>query len=152
MVNKECRTDSKSINLDGLDLTQITEVINVIVDLFNAGKTAASEIPPELIALGARLKSGMSARDLAADTLVMFETELGIPMGNDVTYGESNSVANAFVAMSKTVVEHIQDNASVQGAIAPAALNITALGGNAGGPITVQGTNTTVGATFATIL
>ena len=152
MVNKECRTDSKSLNLDGLDLTQITEVINVIVDLFNAGKTAANQIPPELLALGARLKSGMSARDLAADTLVMFETELGIPMGNDVTYGESNSVSSAFVAMSKTVVEHIQDNASVQGAIAPAGLNITAVGGNAGGSITVQGTNTTVGATFATIV
>ena len=73
-------------------------------------------------------------------------------MGNDATYGESNSVANAFVAMSKTFVEHIQDNASVQGAIAPASLNITAAGGNVGGPITVQGTNTTVGATFATIL
>jgi len=152
MVNKECRTDNKSINLDGLDLTQINEVINVIIDLFNAGKTAASQIPPEIIALGAKFKSGMSPRDLAADTLVMLETELGIPMGNDVTYGESNSVANAFVAMSKTFVEHIQDNASIQGAIAPAALNITALGGNAGGPITVQGTNTTVGATFATIL
>ena len=58
MVNKECRTDNKSINLDGLDLTQITEVINVIVDLFNSSKTAASEIPPELIALGARYSYG----------------------------------------------------------------------------------------------
>lgn len=152
MVNKECRTDSKSINLDGIDLTQINEVINIITDLFNSSKTAASKIPPELLALGAKLKSGMSARDLAADTLVMLETELGIPMGNDITYGETNSVASAFVATSKTFVEHIQENASVQGAIAPAALNITAAGGNAGGPITVQGTNTTVGATFATIL
>lgn len=152
MVNKECRTDSKSINLDGIDLTQIKEVIDIIIDLFNSSKTPANKIPPELLALGAKLKSGMSARDLAADTLVMLETELGIPMGNDITYGETNSVASAFVATSKTFVEHIQENASVQGAIAPAALNITASGGNAGGPITVQGTNTTVGATFATIL
>lgn len=152
MVNKECRTDSKSINLDGIDLTQIKEVIDIIIDLFNSSKTPANKIPPELLALGAKLKSGMSARDLAADTLVMLETELGIPMGNDITYGETNSVASAFVVTSKTFVEHIQENASVQGAIAPAALNITAAGGNAGGPITVQGTNTTVGATFATIL
>ena len=101
----------------------------------------ATKIPPPLLLVGAKLKPGMSGRNLAADTISEMESELGIPMTDAATFGEANAAAGAVFTMSKNMVGHIQDNANVQGAIGPASINITATGANAGGPIIVQGSN-----------
>lgn len=142
-IDKDCKSDEKSPDLKGKDLTQLTQILDLVLGVFNLVKKPATKIPPALLMVGAKLKPGMSPRNLAADTLTMLESDLGIPMNNDATHGQRNNVAAAFVATSKTTIEHIQDNASVQGAIAPASINVTVTGANAGGPIVAQGTNTT---------
>lgn len=142
-IDKECKSDEKSPDLKGTDLTQLTQILDLIMGVFNSVRKPATRIPPALLMVGAKLKPGMSPRNLAAETLTMLESDLGIPMNNDATHGQRNNVAAAFVATSKTTIEHIQDNASVQGAIAPASINVTVTGANAGGPLVAQGTNTT---------
>jgi len=142
-IDKDCKSSEKTVDTKGLDLTQLTQIIDIITGIFNMAKKPATMIPPALLAVGARLKPGMSPRNLAAETLTMLEGDLGIPMNNDATHGQMNKVAAAFVATSKTHIEHIQDNASVQGAILPASINVTVAGANLGGPLVAQGTNTT---------
>jgi hypothetical protein len=151
-VDKECKSNEKSVDLKGTDLTQLTQILDLVTSVFNSVRKPATKIPPALIMIGAKLKPGMSPRNLAADTLTMLESDLGIPMNDDATHGQRNNVAAAFVATSKTTIEHIQDNASVQGAIAPASINVTVTGANAGGPLVAQGTNTTPTGVGATII
>ena len=138
---KECRSDEKSLNYGNIDITSINGILQTLLSIFSMSQKPATQIPPALLLTGSKLKPGMSGRNLAADTISEMESELGIPMNDDATFGEPNAVANMVFAMSKNTVGHIQDNASVQGALGPSSINIMATGANAGGPIVVQGTN-----------
>ncbi len=139
---KECRSDERTLNSNNIDITTIYGVLQTLLGVFSMAQKPATKIPPALNLIGAKMKPGMSGRNLAADTIAELESELGIPMNDAATFGEPNALAGMVFAMSKNTVEHIQDNASVQGVIGPASINIMATGANAGGPIVVQGTNT----------
>ena len=149
---KECRSDEKSLNSNKLDITSLTGVLQMLLSVFSMAQKPATQIPPALNMLGAKLKPGMSGRNLAADTIAELESELGIPMTDAATFGEPNAAAAAIFAMSKNTVSHIQDNASVQGAFGPSTINIVATGANAGGPLVVNGTNTNITSFNSSIL
>ena len=151
-TTKECRSDEKSLTSDNLDITTMYGVLQTLLGIFSLAQKPATKIPPALNLIGAKMKPGMSGRNLAAETIAEMESELGIPMSDDATFGEPNAVAGMIFAMSKNTVGHIQDNANVQGAIAPASINITATGANAGGPIIVQGSNTSITSFNSSIL
>jgi hypothetical protein len=138
---KECRSDEKSLNSGNVDISSITGVLQTLLSIFSMAQKPATKIPPALLLAGAKLKPGMSGRNLAADTIAEMESELGIPMSDAATFGEPNAAAGAVFTMAKNTVSHIQDNASVQGALGPSSINVMATGANAGGPIVVQGTN-----------
>lgn len=138
---KECKSDEKTLTSDNLDVTTINGIVETLLSLFSMAKEPASQLPPALNLIGAKLKPGMSGRNLAADIITEMESELGIPMTDDATFGEPNSAAGAVFSMANNTVSHIQENASVQGVLGPASINITATGANGGGPIVVNGTN-----------
>jgi hypothetical protein len=138
---KECKSDEKTLTSDNLDVTTINGIVETLLSLFSMAKEPASQLPPALNLIGAKLKPGMSGRNLAADIITEMESELGIPMTDDATFGEPNSAAGAVFSMANNMVSHIQENASVQGVLGPASINITATGANGGGPIVVNGTN-----------
>ena len=151
-TTKECRSDEKSLNSNKLDITSLTGILQMLLSVFSIAQKPATKIPPALLLVGAKLKPGMSGRNLAADTIAEMESELGIPMTDAATFGEPNAAAATVFALSKNTVSHIQDNANVQGALGPASINITATGANAGGPIIVQGTNTNITSFNSSIL
>jgi hypothetical protein len=151
-TTKECKSDEKSLNSSNIDITTIAGVLQTLLSVFSMGQKPATQIPPPLLLIGSKMKPGMSGRNLAADTISEMESELGIPMSDAATFGEPNAAAGAIFTMAKNTVSHIQDNASVQGAIGPSSINITATGANAGGPIIVQGTNTALTSFNSSIL
>lgn len=137
----ECKINEKSSGLKNTSFSSINNILNVLLSAFSLGQKPANKIPPALLLVGAKLKPGMSPRNLAANMMSKLETEAGIPVNDAATYGEKNPVAAFSLISAKEIVGHIQDNANVQGAFGPSAINILATGANAGGPIVVQGTN-----------
>ena len=140
-TTKECRSDEKSLKSDNLDITTMYGVLQTLLSVFSMGQKPATKIPPALNLIGAKMKPGMSGRNLAAETIAEMESELGIPMGDDATFGEPNAVAGMVFAMSKNTVGHIQDNANVQGALSPASINIKGMAGIY--PVVATNTNIT---------
>jgi hypothetical protein len=136
--------DAKSI-LKKVDLGSIMSIIKLLKMLGKSsfGSEQAPQIPPPLLLVGAKFKPGMSARNLAAQTISKLEQQ-GIPMTDDIFGGEQNKFAAAIFTVSDEIVAEIQNNARFDGALAPGSVQITAVGGNAGGPIIVQGGNTTI--------
>ena len=90
--------------------------------------------------VGAELKPGMSGRELAANVISRMESEAGIPM-SDIFADGPNAMAAAALVQAQEQISHIQQKASIQTVIKPGAMQISAVGANAGGPIVVQGSN-----------
>lgn len=137
----ECKVNEKGNGLKNTNISSINNILNILLGIFSLPQKPANKIPPALLLVGAKLKPGMSPRNLAANMMSKLETEAGIPVNDAATYGEKNPVAAFSLISAKEIVGHIQDNANVQGAFGPSAINILATGANAGGPIIVQGTN-----------
>jgi hypothetical protein len=54
-----------------------------------------------------------------------------------------NAITAAILIQSQEQISHIQQKASIQTVIKPGSVQVTAVGANAGGPVVVQGSNTT---------
>lgn len=120
----------------------LINIIGSITDTLNTIKTPATSIPPFILAMGGQFRSGISASMVAAK-IIQRQSEAGAPYGPS-----ADGSANIAEAMERIRVEEIINalkfDAQVQIAIPPGNISITASGANAGGPVVVQGTNTTV--------
>jgi len=132
----------KSI-FDKVDLGSITSIIKLLKTFSKPAFMAEPlpPIPPPLLMIGAKLKPGMSSRNLASRIISKLEQQ-GIPMTDDVFGGEQNKFASAVFTISQEIIDEVQLNAKVDAVVDPGSIQITAVGGNAGGPIIVQGANT----------
>lgn len=136
----DCKPSEKTPTGD-VDLTSISNILNIILGLFNAFQTPATRLPPPLLLLGKNLRPGMSARNLAARTISRLESEVGLPMGNVFSDGP-NREALKVKLMSEEIVSMIQTEAKVDVAIDQGAIQITAAGTAGTLPVVVQGSNT----------
>ena len=135
----DCKPSEKTPTGD-VDLTSISNILNIILGLFNAFQTPAARLPPPLLLLGKNLRPGMSARNLAARTISRLESEVGLPMGNIFSDGP-NREALKVKLMSEEIVSMIQTEAKVDVAIGQGAIQITAAGTAGPLPVVVQGSN-----------
>ncbi len=131
--------------VDKVDLTSIASIVKMLKTLgkSNFGSEPPLKVPPPLVLVGGKLKPGMSARNLAAKTISKLEQQ-GIPMTDDIFGGEQNLFSLSILTMSEEIISELHTNARVDSAIAPGSIQITAVGGNAGGPVVVQGGNTSI--------
>lgn len=120
----------------------ITSILNTITDTIDSVKTPATSVPPFILALGGRFRSGISPSIVAAK-IIQRQSEAGAPYGPS-----ADGSANIAEAMERIRVEEIvkalKFDAQVQISIPPGGISITATGANAGGPVVVQGTNSTI--------
>ena len=136
----ECKPKQKSGPVTKTNLGSISKILNIVLGAFNMGQKPAQNIPPFLLLVGAEMRPGMSARDLAANVISRMESDAGIPMG-DIFGDGPNAITEAMLIQSQEQISHIQTKAKVSTVIKPGSVQITAVGGNAGGPIVVQGSN-----------
>ena len=127
-------------NRSGSGLNSISQVLKLLLGAFNLVQKPAQTIPPFLLLAGAELRPGMSGRDLAANVISRMESDAGIPMG-DIFGDGPNAISSAMLIQAQEQISHIQTKAKVTSVIKPGSVQITAVGGNAGGPIVVQGSN-----------
>jgi hypothetical protein len=136
---EECKATDKS-GFEGLDLSSMSNILKILSNVFNLGSKPAQIIPPPLLLIGAKLRPGMSARNLSARVITKLE-ESGIPMDDAVFGGEPNAFANSIIVNSKETVNMLQTEAVVQNVTAPGAIQVTSTGTAAGIPVVVQGAN-----------
>lgn len=136
----DCKTTQKSGPVTQSGLSSISKVLKLLLGAFNLPQKPAQIIPPFLLLAGAELRPGMSGRDLAANVISRMESDAGIPMG-DIFGDGPNAISSAMLIQAQEQVSHIQTKAKVTSIIKPGSVQITAVGGNAGGPIVVQGSN-----------
>lgn len=120
----------------------IDSILESIKTTIEGVKTPASSIPPILLALGGQFRSGMSAKTIASN-IIRRQSEAGAPYGPN-SDGSANIAEAMEVIRVEEIIKALKFDAQVQIAIPAGSISIIAAGANAGGPVTVQGTNTAV--------
>jgi hypothetical protein len=143
----ECKPTQKSLPVSQSGLNSISKVLKIILGAFDLPKKPAPTIPPFLLLVGAKLRPGLSGRDLAANTISKLESEAGIPMG-DIFADGPNAMTLAKLVESNETISHIREKGKVETAFGPGSVQVTVAGANAGGPLVATGSN--VSATLAT--
>ena len=98
--------------------------------------------------LAARSKSGLSAIDIASE-IIKRKKDIGIPIG-PLPSGADNLDLMMETIRVEVIVEALIRDARVQIAIPPGT-NVTATGGNAGGPVVANGITTAPASGFGVI-
>ena len=135
----ECnRSPQKSTTSNG-SVSSMSSILKIILSVFSLMKQPADTLPPPLIFIGAKLRPGLSARDMAARVISRFSESDAV---NGEIFQEGNNVMTALeVIRMEEVVNAIQTEMKISSTIDPGAMVINASGANGGGPVTVVGTN-----------
>jgi len=123
--------------------TSISSVINMVSAAFALPKQPLTPFPPPLITAGARLRTGLSARDIAA-RIIARQSEAGAPAG--AIYDGSNNISEAMESIRiEEIINAILTESKVD-VVIPPGVPITSVGaGNLGAPVISQGATTSFG-------
>ena len=134
------KTTQKAGPPSGFDFGSISNIIQLVLASFKMPQEPVTPLPPPLIMIGGGNRSGMSSKQLAS-RVISRQSEGGAPVGD--VWGDGENVMEGIVTIiCEEVVNMIQTEAKVD-VVVPPGISLTAVGGNAGGPVTVQGYTTT---------
>lgn len=138
-----CRGTKKGQNRSGLNLSSITNVLKILGAAFKLQNTPVTPIPPPLLIVGAKLRPGLSARNITS-RIISRQSEAGAPTGD--LYSEGNNISEAMELIRvQEIVNAILTELKVEIAIAPGSIQTTSLGiGNFGAPVASTGMNTNI--------
>jgi len=123
--------------------SSMTNVINMLKAAFSTPRTPLESLPPQLILVGARLRPGLSARNIASRVIAR-QSEAGAPVG-DVFSQNSNIMESMTVILIEEIISAMQLDAKIE-VVVPPGVQVTTTGlGNMGGPVISQGATTNVG-------
>ncbi|MCK9544087.1 MAG: hypothetical protein M0R03_18875, partial [Novosphingobium sp.] len=112
-------------------------------------KPKLPEVPPFLLVSGAKLRPGLSAKTIASN-IIKRQSEANAHSGK-MADGSDNIMEKMYVIIVEEIINAIVYNAKVDVAVDIGAIKVIAQGGNAGGPIVVQGTNVMPASGYGTI-
>jgi len=121
---------------------KISDVIKIIKSSFKFNESPVTPLPPPLVYSGALLRTGVSVRKIAA-RIISRQSEAGAPVGA-LTDGSDNISEKMEVIRIEEIMNALLTEAVIE-VVIPPGVSVTAVGGNAGGPIVVQGTTVTLG-------
>jgi len=117
----------------------MSSILKILLSAFSMMKQPADTLPPPLVFIGAKMRPGLSARDMASRVISRFSESDAI---SGEIFQEGNNVMTALeVIRMEEVVNAIQTEMKISSTIDPGAMIINASGANGGGPVTVVGTN-----------
>jgi hypothetical protein len=123
------------------EFSNIKNVLNNLSKLFNFRTTPTPPIPLPLILTGVPKRDGISAQRVASN-IIARKAEAGLPVGV-LPNGEPNNDEILERIRLEEIFRELLENGKIIVAIPPGS-TIIANGGNAGGPITVVGSSTTI--------
>lgn len=133
----------KPIPDTGVNLTSINGILNLILDLFKVPEPPVEPLPPPLIMVGAKLRPGISAQNIAAE-IISKQSEAGRVVGNVFADGPNVEEAMELIRVTE-IVNSILNEARVD-VVIPPGVQVTTVGiGNLGAPVVSQGATTSMG-------
>ena len=120
-------------------MLNIEQIANTMKSAFEAMKTPADMLPANILFCLTVKRPGLSAMSLAS-RVISKNNALGILTGKNPD-GTDNVVNQFIYNFSEAIVDEIHENAVAQFALPAGNLSIQVTGGNAGGPVTCNGTN-----------
>jgi hypothetical protein len=137
----ECKSPQKT-GVASPSISSIGNILKILQSIFSIMKQPADTIPPPLLFLGAKLRPGLSARDMAARVISRFSESDAV---NGEIFQEGNNVMTALMVITmEEIVNAIQTEAKVSIVIDPGAMIINASGANAAGIVNSSGTNVNI--------
>ena len=117
----------------------IDKVAKFIENTINKITSPAEVLPDELLLCTVIRRPGLSAYKIASEVITNNKA-IGIQTGPNQD-GSPNKINEYTYNIVKCIVDGIKNDAVVQAVLPAHSLMIEATGGNAGGPVTVVGTN-----------
>jgi len=137
-INVNKKTDSS-----GFNISSISGVLNIILTAFNVPEAPVSELPPPLILVGAKLRTGLSASAIAA-RIISRQSEAGRQVGDVFADGPNVEEAMEVIRIEE-IVNAILTEAKIE-VVVPPGVSVTTIGiGNLGAPVLTQGATTNMG-------
>ncbi len=118
--------------------SNLQEIVEALDSALKGPNIPLPPLPTALVLAGSKLKQGLSPRKIAKNILAR-QTEAGVPFG-DVD-GFDNLSEKMEVIRVEEIVNGLINDAKIT-TVVPPGTPITATGGNAGGPVVVQGATT----------
>jgi len=106
-----------------------------------SSNTPLQNIPTATILAGAPFREGLSSIDIASK-IIQRKKDLGVPIGPLPSGGDNLDLMMETIRVEE-ITNAILTKLKVEVAIPPG-ISVTATGGNAGGPIVVQGVTTSI--------
>lgn len=124
-------------------ISSMTNVINTLKAAFSTPRTPIERLPPQLILVGAKLRPGLSARNIASRVIAR-QSEAGAPVG-DIFSQNSNIMESMTVILIEEIISALHLDAKIE-VVVPPGVQVTTTGlGNMGGPVISQGATTNIG-------
>lgn len=136
-------TNDKPIPSSGLNIGSMGGVLNTILTAFSVPEPPIAPLPPQLILSGARIRSGLSAKAIAA-RIISRQSEAGRQVGSVFADGPNVEETMELIRLEE-IINAFLTEAVVNVAIDPG-VKVTTVGvGNLGAPVVSQGTTTQIG-------
>ena len=120
-------------------MLSILNICDSISSVFESIRIPATILPAELVYMGCMAKPGVSPM-LVTSNIISRQSEAGAPYGPNED-GSKNISETMEMIRVEEIMKALRNDGQIQIAIPPGAIQVTATGGNAGGPVTVVGTN-----------
>jgi|TARA_R110000796_G_scaffold59710_4_gene137855 hypothetical protein len=124
------------------NVSSMKKVIDSLKAAFNIPRTPLTILPPQLLVVGANLRPGLSARNIASRVIAR-QTEAGAPAG-DIFSENNNIMESMMVVMAEEIISALQLEAKIEVVIPPGVQVTTSGVGNLGGPIISLGATTNI--------
>lgn len=122
--------------------SSMSNVLKTLKAAFSVPRTPVESLPPMLILSGAKMKPGLSARNIASK-VISRQSKAGAPVGN-VFSENTNIMESMIVVIVEEVVSALQLDAKIE-IVVPPGTQVTTTGiGNFGGPVISQGATTNI--------
>lgn len=115
-------------------------ICDSLTETMESVKIPATLLPAPILFKGAVSKPGISPM-LTTSKIISRQEEAGAPYG-PMADGTANVAESMEMIRVEEIIRAIRDDGQIQISIPPGGIMVTAMGGNAGGPVTVTGFNT----------
>lgn len=127
---------------DTIGLGSITSILNIILSAFNIPKQPVTPLPPPLLLVGAKLRPGITASEIAS-RIISRQSEGGLVVGD--VFGDGPNTAEAMELIRvEEIINAILTEAKIEVVIPPGVAVSTVGVGNLGVPVISQGATTNI--------
>lgn len=136
----ECNKSTQKEGVPTPSNSSISNILSILSSIFSIMKQPADFLPPPLLFIGAKMRPGLSARDMAARVISRFSESDAV---NAQIFQEGNNVMTALeVIRMEEIVSAIQTEAKITTVIDPGTIIVKSAGTCLGIlPVVVEGTN-----------